>query len=133
MDIQRLMNRVQDRPTLLVENGRPFTSTVLQGISPIVVLFAGIHRCDALVISGPTYTIQHIPLLECSRDTLNALVLKMHDALKDEGLTRGSQRFAVRINEVGDTPQYLFEDVLADTWRIIVGPILKALQIKARA
>ncbi|KAF8921087.1 CHAT domain-containing protein [Mucidula mucida] len=129
-DIQRLINRVQDRPTLLVENGRPFISPVLQGISPIVVLFAGVHRCDALMISGPTYTIQHIPLLECDRNTLNALVLKMHDALKDEGLTRGSPRFAVRIDEVGDAPQYPFEDVLADTWRIIVEPILKALQIK---
>ncbi|KAF8921085.1 CHAT domain-containing protein [Mucidula mucida] len=130
MEIRRLTNRVQDRSPLLVQDGRPFMSAVIQGISPVVVLFAGVHRCDALVINGPTYTILHIPLLECDRETLNALVLKMHDALKDEGLTRGSPRFAVRIDEVGDAPQYPFEDVLADTWRIIVEPILKALQIK---
>ncbi|KAF9028024.1 hypothetical protein BDZ89DRAFT_781717 [Hymenopellis radicata] len=130
MDIQRLMERVQDGPRLRGEDARPFMSTVLSGVSPVVVLFAGVYRCDALVITGPDYAIQHVALPECDRETLDQLVEKARSALKDEGLLRRSMRFAVRLNESWDTLQDTFEDVLTDTWNVIVEPILRALQIK---
>ncbi len=133
MDIRRLMGRVQDQPQERVEDAHPFMSTVLSGVSPVVVLFVGVSRCDALVITGPNYDIQHIPLPDCDRDTLDQLVEKTRNALKDEGLLRRSLRLPVSLDGSWDAPQTTFEDVLAETWTVIVEPTMRALQIKVRA
>ncbi|KAF9027249.1 hypothetical protein BDZ89DRAFT_987424 [Hymenopellis radicata] len=132
-DIRRLMDRIPDRPRLRAIDSQPFMQTVSQGVFPIVVLFAGNERCDALVISGPSYAIQHIPLPECDRNVLDRLVEQMKGALKDAGFVYRSARYALRVNESWDTAEDSFEEVLADTWRAIVQPVIKALNIKPSA
>ncbi|KAF8903051.1 hypothetical protein CPB85DRAFT_1438500 [Mucidula mucida] len=113
MDIRRLMGRVQDQPQGQVEDVRPFMS------------YCPFRRFSRRRL--------HIPLPDCDRETLDQLVEKTRNALKDEGLLRRSLRSPVRLDRSWDAPQTTFEDILPDTWTVIVEPIMRALQIKVRA
>ncbi|EIM80808.1 uncharacterized protein STEHIDRAFT_115652 [Stereum hirsutum FP-91666 SS1] len=109
---------------------KSFVDSVPVNSFPVVVLNAASRRCDALIVRSQTSIVEHVSLPQCNRSQLDALVNRTGTLLEAAGISVRQASEIQRGTRPWKRTQDSFEAVLAEVWRIIVAPILNALDLK---
>lgn len=123
--VNEVQNSTKFHDFLLPKSFETLSAAAVGG--PVVILNAGDLRssCDAVIVRCNEDPI-HVPLLEFSLSTAKKLVRIIRTL---PNATREDRTMVIKLPDARD-PDVVFQEVLAQLWKFVVQPVLRALNLK---
>ncbi|VDB88203.1 unnamed protein product [Peniophora sp. CBMAI 1063] len=129
MNLDELVEKARKLPGLqrFLSPKTPAELREVTVLGPVVVLHAGEHHCDALILQREREDLLHVALPRLVHDNLQQVLSRFHRCLNGTTV-RGRGSIPARDNDV-----HPMGHVLQALWILVVEPILRELQLTNRA